>query len=94
MRFLSPFLALPIDTDLGRSIIISDIGLSVMVSLLIAFGVRYGWTSLLMYYFIPYVVRCSAVIPKTSADALSPSCAIIGECQCPDENAISADNLR
>lgn len=31
-----------------------------MLSLLVAFGVKYGWVSLLMYYFIPYVVRSSS----------------------------------
>ena len=39
---------------------ITDIGLATMASILIYFGYVYGFTSVLMYYWIPYMVNTHA----------------------------------
>lgn len=46
-----------IHTPPGRGILISDIGISAMLFALVCCCYTWGWTSVVMYYFIPYMVR-------------------------------------
>lgn len=41
----------------GRGIVISDMGISAMLFALACCCYTWGWTSVVMYYFIPYMVR-------------------------------------
>ncbi|KAI0826451.1 fatty acid desaturase-domain-containing protein [Irpex lacteus] len=47
--------------------------LAVMISLLLAFGVKFGWLSLLMYYFIPYVLCNHWIVMCTFLHHSDPS---------------------
>ena len=45
----------------GLGILVSDIALIAMGTILVFFGFRYGWTSVIAFYFVPYMVRLSLI---------------------------------
>ena len=71
LGFLSIIVLTCLDT--GRGILISDIGISVMLLALGYFAYTYGWASLVMYYFIPYMLCnhwCAPLSLLTISDVL------------------------
>ena len=40
----------------GQGIIMSDIGISAMIGVLVYLGNLWGWKTIVAYYFIPYVL--------------------------------------
>lgn len=54
--FLQTEIMTSILTSVGMGIIASDIGLTVMASLLVYAALTYGSRAVLIYYFIPYMV--------------------------------------
>ena len=61
----------------GRGIIISDVGLSGMLCMLVTCGIKFGWPSLFMYYCIPYMV-CNVLSSSECPLKKCLSCAITG----------------